>query len=136
MVILFAVALLFAILTGEGVVYQLTYFLALVIIGSYVYARLRLRHLDMRMENKFYIGPVGDTLTGYVHLRNDSRLGTGWVEIIRMSDMPGGVLGVATAVPAGEQKQGDNFWQFLNSYYRPGSCLLKYRRAGCRHGKF
>jgi uncharacterized protein (DUF58 family) len=59
----------------------------------------------MRMENKSYVGQVGDTLKGYVHLRNHSRLGTGWAEIVRMSDMPGGVLATATAVPARGQKR-------------------------------
>jgi uncharacterized protein (DUF58 family) len=103
MMLLLAIMLVFAVVIGEGILYHVSYFLALVIGGSYVYARLRLRRLDMRMENKSYVGQVGDILKGYVHLRNNSRLGTGWVEIVRISDMPGGALATATAVAPGEQ---------------------------------
>jgi len=105
MVILLAIMLVFAILIGEGVLYHVSYFLAVVIVGSYVYARLRLRRLDMQMENQSYVGQVGNMVKGYVHLRNDSRLGTGWVEIVRMSDMPGGVPDTITAIPAGGQRR-------------------------------
>jgi uncharacterized protein (DUF58 family) len=105
MMLLLAVMLVLAISIGEGVLYHVSYFLALIIVGSYVYARLRVRRLDMRMENKSYVGQVGSVLNGHVHLRNNSRLGTGWVEVVRMSDMPGGILDTATAVPAGGQKR-------------------------------
>jgi len=103
MMLLLAIMIIFAVVVGEGVLYHVSYFLALAIVASYVYARLRLRRLDMWMEDKSYVGQVGDILKGYVHLRNNSRLGTGWVEIVRMSDMPGGVLTTATAIAAGEQ---------------------------------
>jgi uncharacterized protein (DUF58 family) len=105
MMLVLAVVVFAAITIGEGTLYHVAYFLALIIAGSYVYARLRLRRLDMQMENKSYVGQVGSTLSGYVDLRNNSRLGTGWMEIVRMSDMPGGVLGTATSVPAGGHQQ-------------------------------
>jgi len=103
MVLLLAIVIIFAVVIGEGVLYHVSYFLALAIVASYVYSRLRLRRLDMRMENKSYVGQVGDIHKGCIHLRNNSRLGTGWVEIVRMSDMPGGVLATATEVAPGEQ---------------------------------
>jgi uncharacterized protein (DUF58 family) len=105
MMVLLAIMLAFAITVGEGVLYHVTYFLALLIAGSYVYARLKLRGLDMQMENKSYVAQVGNALKGDVHLRNSSRLGTGWVEIVRMGDMPGEIPGIATTVPAGGQKR-------------------------------
>ena len=107
MMLLLAVILAFAVTFGEGVFYHVSYFLALIIVGSYVYARLRLRGLDMRMENQSYIGQVGKVLAGQVHLRNNSHLGTGWVEIVRMGDMPGAAQGIATAISAGGQKRLD-----------------------------
>jgi uncharacterized protein (DUF58 family) len=105
MVLFLAIMLLFAIATGEGVLYRVSYFLMLVIVGSYVCLRLRLRHLDMRMQDKSYVVQVGDMLKGQVYLRNNSRLGTGWVEIVLMSNVPGSVSGVATAISAGGQER-------------------------------
>jgi uncharacterized protein (DUF58 family) len=105
MMLLLVIMVFFAITIGEGVLYHVSYFLTLVIVGGYVYARLRLRRLDMRMENMSHVGQVGKILEGCVHLRNNSRLGTGWTEIVRMSDMPGEVLATATAVPGGGQKR-------------------------------
>lgn len=102
---LLAIVLVLAIATGEAVLYRVAYFLILLVISSYVYVRLRLRGLDMRMENRFYVGQVGNTLKGHVYLRNESRLQTGWVEIVPMNDMPGGVAGIATAVSARGQQQ-------------------------------
>lgn len=105
MLLLFAIVLLLAIATGEGILYRVSYFLILAIVSSYVYVRLRLRRLDMRMDNRFYVGQVGKILKGHVHLRNKSRLQTGWMEIVPMNNMPGGVVGIATAVSAGGQQQ-------------------------------
>jgi uncharacterized protein (DUF58 family) len=105
MLLLLAIMLVFAIAIGEGVLYQVSYFLALVTVGGYIYARLRLRRLDMRMENKSYVGQVGETLDGYVDLRNGSRLGTGWVEIVRMGNMPGPLVATATALTGGGRKR-------------------------------
>jgi uncharacterized protein (DUF58 family) len=104
-VVLLAIILLFAIATGEGVLYRLTYFLALVIVGSYVCVRLKLWRLDMRMQNRSCVVQVGDTLKGHVYVRNNSALPTGWVEIVQMSNMPGSVLGIATAISARGQER-------------------------------
>ncbi|MGB5925487.1 MAG: DUF58 domain-containing protein [Dehalococcoidia bacterium] len=103
--VLLAIILLFAIATGEAVLYRVSYFLALVVFGSYVFVRLKLWRLDMRMQNKSYVGQVGDMLKGHVCVRNNSPLPTGWVEIVLMSDMPGNVSGIATAIGAREQER-------------------------------
>ena len=105
MVLLFAIMILFAIATGEGVLYRVSYFLTLVILGSYVYVRLRLRRLDMWMQNKPYVVQVGDTLKAYVYVRDNSHLRTSWVEIVLMSDMPGSALGISTAISAGGEER-------------------------------
>jgi uncharacterized protein (DUF58 family) len=104
MIILLAIILLFAIASGEVVLYRVSYFLMLVIIGSYVCVRLKLRRLDMRMQNKSYMAQVGDVLKWHVHVRNNSRLPTGWLEIVQMSNMPGDVSGIATTIGAWGQK--------------------------------
>lgn len=104
MVVLLAIILLFAIATGEGVLYRVGYFLTLVIVGSYACVRMNLFRLDMRMQNKSYVVQVGDMLKGYVHVRNNSPLPTGWVEIVQMSNMPGNVSGIATTIAAWGQK--------------------------------
>jgi uncharacterized protein (DUF58 family) len=142
MVVLLAVVLIFAMVIGEGVLYHVTYFLALVIAGSYVYVRLRLRGLDMQMENKSYVGQVGSILKGYVHLHNRSRLDTGWVEIVRMSDMPDGLLGTATAVSAGGQERLETHTPcYARGVYTVGPLLahssdpLGLFRAEVRQGK-
>ena len=105
MMLLLVVTLLFAIATGEGVLYRVSCFLTLVIACSYVYLRLRLRRLDVWMENKSHVLHVGDVLKAHVHLRNNSRLETGWVEIVLMSNMPGSVSGVVTAISARAREQ-------------------------------
>jgi uncharacterized protein (DUF58 family) len=104
MMVLLAIILLFAIATGEVVLYRITYFLTLLLVGSYVYVRLKLWRLDMRMQNKSYVAQVGDVLKWHVHVRNNSRLPTGWMEIVQMSNMPGNVSGLATTIGAWGQK--------------------------------
>jgi len=105
MMVLLAVTFLLAIATGEAVLYHVSYFLTLVVVGSYVYVRLKLWRLDMRMPNKSYVVEVGDTLKGHVDVRNNSPLPTGWVEIALISDMPGNVSGIATAIGARAQER-------------------------------
>ena len=104
MMVLLAIILLFAIATGEVVLYRVSYFLTLVIVGSYVCVRLTLWRLDMRMQNKSYVAQVGDTLKWYVHVSNNCRLPTGLVEIVQMGNMPGNVSGIATTIGAWGQK--------------------------------
>jgi uncharacterized protein (DUF58 family) len=104
MLLLLAVTLLFAIATGESVLYRVSYFLTLVIVGSYVDVRLKLRRLDMRMQNKSYVAQVGDTLKWYVYVSNKSRLPSGCVEIVQISNMPDNVSGIATTIGAWGQK--------------------------------
>jgi uncharacterized protein (DUF58 family) len=104
MLLLLAIILIFAIATGEGVLYRVSYFLTLVIVGSYACVRLKLFRLDMRMQNKSYVVQVGDMLKGSVHVRNNSPLPTGWVEIVQMTNMPGNVSVIATTIAARGQK--------------------------------
>jgi uncharacterized protein (DUF58 family) len=126
MMLLFAIVLFAAVTIGEGVLYQVAYFLALVLVGSYVYARLRLRRLDMRMENRSYRAHVGSTIQGYVHLHNSSRLGTGWMEIVRVSDMPEGLLSAATAVSGGcEQRLEVNTPCYARGIYTIGPLVAR-----------
>jgi uncharacterized protein (DUF58 family) len=105
MMILLAIVLLLAIATGEAVLYRVTYFVALIVVGSYVCVRLKLWRLDMGIQNKSYVAQVGDTLKGHVYVRNNSPFPTGWVEIVLMSNMPGNVSGIATALRAREQER-------------------------------
>ena len=105
MVVLLAIIFLFAIATGEGVLYRVSYFLTLVIVGSYVLVWLKLWRLDMRGQNKSYAVQVGDVLKGLVYVRNNSPLPTGWVEIVQMSNMPGHVSGIATTIAARGQER-------------------------------
>jgi uncharacterized protein (DUF58 family) len=104
MLLLLAVTLLFAIATGESVLYRVSYFLVLVIVGSYVCVRLKLWRLDVRMQNKSYVVQVGDILKWSVRVTNNSRLPTGWVEIVQTGNLPGDVSGVATTIGAWGQK--------------------------------
>lgn len=105
MMLLLAIILIFAIATGEVVLYRVSYFLALIVVGSYVCVRLKMWGLDMRVQNKSYVVQVGDTLKEPVYVRNDSPLPTGWVEIMQMSNIPGNVSGIATAIGAREQER-------------------------------
>jgi len=104
MVLLLVIIFLFAIATGEGVLYRVSYFLTLVIVGSYVCIRLKLWRLDMQMQNKSYGVQVGDTLKWYVYACNNSPLPTGWVEIVPMSNMPATVSGIAASIGARKQE--------------------------------
>jgi uncharacterized protein (DUF58 family) len=105
MMVLLAIILLFAIATGEVVLYRVSYFLTLVVVGSYACVRLKLFRLDMQMQNKSYVVQVGDMLKEHVYVRNNSPLPTGWVEIVLMSNMPGSVSGIATAIGARGQER-------------------------------
>lgn len=105
MMLLLAIVLLLAIATGEVVLYRVSYFLALIVVGGYVCVRLKLWGLDMRVQNKSCVVQVGDTLKEPVYVRNDSPLPTGWVEIMPMSDMPSNVPGIATALGAKEHER-------------------------------
>jgi uncharacterized protein (DUF58 family) len=105
MMVLLAIILLFAIATGEVVLYRVGYFLTLVVVGSYVCVRLKLWRLDMRMQNESYVVQVGDMLKWPVYVHNNSPLPTGWVEIVLMSNMPGNVSGIATAIGARGQER-------------------------------
>jgi uncharacterized protein (DUF58 family) len=105
MLLLLAIILIFAIATGEVVLYRVSYFLALIVVGSYVCVRLKMWGLDMRVQNKSYVVQVGDTLKEPVYVRNDSPLPTGWVEIMQMGNIPGNVPGIATAIGAREQER-------------------------------
>ena len=105
MMLLLVIVVLLAIATGEVVLYRVSYFLALIVVGSYVCVRLKLWGLDMRVQNKSYLVQVGDTLKEPVYVRNDSPVPTGWVEIMPMSNMPGNVPGIATAIGAREHER-------------------------------
>lgn len=105
MMVLLALIFLFAIATGEGFLYHVSYFLTLVIVGSYVCVRLKLWRLDMQMQNQSSVVQVGDILKWHVYVRNNSRLSTGWVEIIQISNMPGNVSGMATTIAARGQER-------------------------------
>jgi uncharacterized protein (DUF58 family) len=107
MMILLAIILIFAIATGEVVLYRVSYFLMLVLVSSYVWVRLKLWRLNMKMSNKSYVVQVGDMLKEPIYVRNDSPLPTGWVEIRQMSNIPGNVSGIATAIGAREQERLD-----------------------------
>lgn len=100
MILLLAVVLLLALATGEGVLYRLTYFLALGIVGSYAWLRLSLSRLQMTVEMCSSTAEVGGVLRGSIYVRNDSRFPTGWLEVLQRSDMPGYVFGEVTRLPA------------------------------------
>jgi len=105
MMILLVIVLLLAIATGEVVVYRVSYFLALIVVGSYVCVRLKLWGLHMRVQNKSYAVQVGDRLREPVYVRNDSPLPTGWVEIMQRSNIPGSIPGIATALGPREHER-------------------------------
>jgi uncharacterized protein (DUF58 family) len=100
MILLLAVVLLLAAATGESVLYRLTYFLGLGIVGSYAWLRLSLSRLEMTVEMRSSTAEVGGVLRGSIYVRNDSRFPTGWLEVLQRSDMPGYVFGEVTRLPA------------------------------------
>lgn len=116
MVVLFVVILFLALATGEGVLYRLTYLLALVMGVSYAWTRLNLWRLDIRVEGQSSIAQVGDVLEGSIYVCNKSFLPTNWVEIMQMSDMPGDVCGGATRLPA----RGWEAWEVQRRCYARG----------------
>lgn len=99
MMVLLVVVVFLAFATGEGVLYRLSCFLALVLVGSYVWTRLNLARLDMRVEEQSSVAQVGDILNGSIYVCNNSPLPASWVEIVQASDMPGDVCGGATQLP-------------------------------------
>lgn len=126
MIVLFAVILLTAFATGEGVLYRLSYFLILGIAGSYALIRLNLWRLDMWMEEQSPVAQVGETLDGSVYVHNNSVLPTGWVEIGQMSDMPGHVCEGATRLPArGWEKWKTEAFCYARGVYTVGPLVAR-----------
>ena len=104
MMVLLAIVILLAVATGEGVLYRLSYFLVLGAAGGYAWARVNLWRLDMWVEKQALVAQVGEMLEGFIYVRNNSPVPTGWVEIMQMSDMPGYVCGGATRLAAWESE--------------------------------
>ncbi len=100
MMVLLAVVILLAVATGEGVLHRLTYFLVLGLAGSYIRARLSLWRLDMWVEKQASVAQVGEMLEGFIYVRNNSPVPTGWVEVMQLSDIHGDICGGATRLPA------------------------------------
>lgn len=111
-----AVVIFLAFATGEGVLYRVTYFLALVLVGGYAWAHLNLWRLHMRVEEQPSVAQVGDTLEGSIYVRNDSFLPVSWVEIVQVSDMPGHVCGGAAQLPS----RGWEAWRTERGCYSRG----------------
>ncbi len=100
MLVILAMVLFLALATGEGVLYRLSYLLALVMAGSYAWIGLSLCRLEMRVHMQSSVAEVGGVLAGSIYVRNDSHVPTGWLEILQISDMPGYVFGEVTQLPA------------------------------------
>jgi uncharacterized protein (DUF58 family) len=100
MMALLAVVVFLGLATGAVVLYRVSYFLVLVLAGSYVWARHNLWRLHMWVGEQSSAAQVGDTLSGSVYVRNDSFLPVSWVEIVQASDMPGHACGGATRLPS------------------------------------
>ncbi len=105
MMLLLVIVLLLAVATGGVVLYRVSYFLALILVGSYVHVRLKLWGLHIQVQNRSYAVQVGDRLKEPVYVRNDSPLPTGWMEIMPMSNMPGNIPGMATELRAREHER-------------------------------
>ncbi|MCK4580078.1 MAG: DUF58 domain-containing protein, partial [Dehalococcoidia bacterium] len=108
--------ILLAVATGEGVLHRLSYFLVLGLAGSYVRARLSLWRLDMWVEKQASVAQVGEMLEGFIYVRNNSPVPTGWVEVMQLSDMHGDVCGGATRLPA----WGSEAWNAQRFCYARG----------------
>ena len=100
MMALLAVVVFIALATGAVVLYRVSYFLALVLAGSYVWTRHNLWRLHMWVGEQPSVAQVGDTLSGSVYVRNDSFLPVSWVEIVQVTNMPGHTCGGATSLPS------------------------------------
>jgi len=99
MIVLFVFLLLLAFATGEILLYRFTYFLALVIVGSYVWTRLSLRRLDIRIEKQASTAEVGSVLEGLIRVENNSPLPIDRIEVAQLSDMPGHLCGGVMRLP-------------------------------------
>ena len=116
MVLLFVVILFLALATGEGVLYRLTYFLALGMAVSYAWTRLSLSRLDIRVGKQSSVAEVGGVLEGSIYVRNNSPIPTGWLEILQVSNMPGYVFGEVTRLQARAWAE----WKTKGSCYTRG----------------
>ena len=120
MIVMLVVVLLVAFATGGAVLYRLSYFLAVVLVGSYAWTLLSVSRLTMRVEKQSSVTQVGGVLKGSIYVRNSSPLPTGWLEILQMSDMPGYVFGEVTRLPA----QGWAEWKTQGFCYTRGVYVL------------
>lgn len=94
-----AIVLLFAMATGEHILFRVGYFLLLITAVSYAWIRFSLWRLEMSAGKQPAVAQVGDLLKGCICIRNKSAIPTNWFEVVQLSDMPGDLCGGVTRLP-------------------------------------
>lgn len=88
-ILLLAVSLFAARITGRELFYNLTYFWLGLLIISFLWSRLALRGLTVERKARSGRAQVGGLFVEAFRLRNESRIPKLWVEVSDASDLPG-----------------------------------------------
>lgn len=83
------ISLILALITGRGLLYNTFYFITLVLIGSWLWARQNLRGLEIKRRVRTPRSQVGRYVEESFEVTNQSWLSKLWVEIRDESNLPG-----------------------------------------------
>ena len=86
---LFGLSLLALSVTGSPTFSRLTYLWGFLLAGSWVWARLALRGVEVRRQTRTLRAQVGQTFQERFEVQNDSRLPRLWLEVRDRSSLPG-----------------------------------------------
>lgn len=93
-----------AVATGYGLLWKASYFLALVIVLSWLWTYFNVRDLDVEREGPEARANIGDVIRERITVRNRGVIPKPWLEIVDSSTLPGHEASMAINLPAREKR--------------------------------
>lgn len=97
--LLAGIVLVFALVTGFSLLTRLFYVLALTVAGSFLWAWLSLRWLEIGVERRTPRVHVGALVDERITVRNQGWLPKPWLEVVELTDIPGHQSGMTVSLP-------------------------------------
>lgn len=108
----FLVLFFFAYITAIRLAYSMLYALALLLVVSWLWARLGSRGLSLVREGPEGAFQVGETFTEVMALQNSARVSLPWIEVIDRSSIPDYDAGRAISLSAGKTRRWQSAGRF------------------------
>ncbi len=97
--VLAGIVLVFALVTGFSLLTRLFYVLALTVAGSFFWAWLNLRWLEIQVQRRTPRVHVGQLVDERITVRNLGWLPKPWLEVVELTDIPGHQTGMTVSLP-------------------------------------